>query len=104
VAYSVSQRVHEFGVRMALGARAGDVLRQVVGEGFRTVAIGVVMGIALALAAGRVVASLLYGVSPHDPGSMLFVSATLLLVTLVAAVFPARRATRVDPVTALRVE
>jgi putative ABC transport system permease protein len=104
VAYSVSQRVHEFGVRMALGARTGDVLRQVVGEGFRTVAIGVVIGIALALAAGRLIASLLYGVSPSDPGTMIFVSATLLFVAAVAAVFPARRATRVDPVTALRVE
>ena len=104
VSYGVSQRTHEFGVRLALGARIGDVLRQVVGEGVRTVAIGVVVGVALALAAGRLVASLLYGVSPRDPAALLLVSLALLVVAALAAVVPAWRAARVDPVRALRAE
>jgi putative ABC transport system permease protein len=104
VSYGVSQRTHEFGVRIALGARIGDVLRQVVGEGLRTVAIGVVLGVVLALAAGRLVAALLYGVSPSDPLVLLLVPLVLLAVAALAAVVPAWRAARVDPVTALRSE
>ena len=104
VSYGVSQRTHEFGVRIALGARIGDVLRQVVGEGLRTVAIGVALGIVLALAAGRLVAALLYGVSASDPAVMLLVALVLLAVAALAAVIPAWRAARVDPVTALRAE
>ena len=104
VSYGVSQRTHEFGVRIALGARIGDVLRQVVGEGLRTVAIGVAVGVALALAAGRLVAALLYGVSPSDPAVLALVPAVLLGVSALAALVPAWRASRVDPVTALRTE
>ncbi len=99
---SVSQRTHEFGVRVALGARVRDVVSQVVGEGLRVVLLGIVMGVGLALAAGRLIAALLYGVEPSDPGVMLLVSAALLLVAGVAAVVPAWRASRVNPVIALR--
>ena len=104
VSYSVTQRTHEFGVRAALGARIGDVVRQVIGEGLRVVAIGVVVGIALALAAGTLVSALLYGVTPGDPWVMLAVSAVLLGVATAAALVPAWRAARVDPITALRTE
>lgn len=104
VSYGVTQRTHEFGVRVALGARVRDVLRLVVGEGVRVVAIGVVVGVALALAAGKLVASLLYGVAPHDPLTMTLVGVTLLAVAALAALIPAWRASRVDPVTALRAD
>jgi putative ABC transport system permease protein len=104
VSYAVNQRTHEFGVRVALGARMGDVLRLVVGEGMRVVAIGVIVGVGLALAAGKLVAALLYGVAPYDPAVMLFASATLLVVAALAALAPAWRAARVDPVTALRAD
>jgi predicted permease len=104
VSYGVSQRTHEFGVRIALGARIRDVLRQVLGEGLRTVAIGIAFGVVLALAAGRMIASLLYGVEPSDPAVLLLVTASLLFVAMLAALLPAWRAARVDPVTALREE
>jgi putative ABC transport system permease protein len=104
VSYGVTQRTHEFGVRLALGARIGDVLRLVIGEGLRTVAIGVLIGIALALAAGRLIASLLYGIEPSNAFVIVGVSIVLLGVAIVAALAPAWRAARVDPVNALRTE
>lgn len=104
VAYMVAQRTHEFGVRTALGARTSDILRQVVGTSLRTVAIGVAAGIVLAMIGGRFVAALLYGIEPADPVVMGSVAVALLLVAAGAALGPAWRATRVDPVTALRVE
>jgi ABC-type antimicrobial peptide transport system permease subunit len=104
VSYGVSQRVHEFGVRVALGARAGDVMRHVIGQGVRTVAFGIALGVVLTLAAGRLVASLLYGVSPADPVAMAAVVVLLLGVSIAAALFPAWRASRVDPITALRAD
>ena len=104
VAYSVGQRRHEFGVRVALGAKFGDVLNQVVGEGVRVVAVGIVLGVALSMLGGRLVASLLYGVEPHDVSAMILAGSTLLLVAIVAALVPAWRAARVDPVGALRGE
>jgi predicted permease len=104
VSYGVSQRTHEFGVRAALGAQLGDVVRMVVGEGLRTVAIGAVLGIGLALAAGRLVSAMLYGVSPTDPLTLVLVPGLLLAVAAAAAVLPAWRAGRVDPMTALRAE
>jgi putative ABC transport system permease protein len=104
VSYGVTQRRHEFGVRIALGARLGDVLTQVVGEGVRVVAVGIVVGVALALAAGKLIASLLYGVKATDPLVMTAVAVTLLLVAAAAALVPAWRASRVNPVTALRSE
>ena len=104
VAYTVAQRTHEFGVRMALGARLHDILSQVIGGSLRVVAIGVAAGIALAIAGGRFVAALLYEVEPSDPGVMAGVAVALLLIASAAALGPAWRAARVDPVTALRSE
>jgi predicted permease len=104
VSYGVNQRVHEFGVRIALGAQIGDVLRLVIGEGMRTLAIGIAVGVGLALLAGRFVASLLYGVTPGDPVVIVSVVVTLLIVGVVAALIPATRAARVDPVSALRAD
>ena len=104
VSYGVSLRTHEFGVRAALGATSGAVVRQVVANGLRIVAIGVAVGIAVSLAAGRLVASLLYGISPHDPGALAAVAGGLLLVAGAAMLLPAWRAARLDPVAVLRAE
>jgi predicted permease len=104
VSYGVSQRTHEFGVRIALGARVADVLRQVVGEGIRTVAIGVALGVALAIAAGKLVEALLYGIAPRNPVVLGLVSLSLLVVAILAALVPAWRASRADPIMALRAD
>lgn len=104
VSYAVSQRTFEFGVRVALGARLADVLRQVLADGLRTTVAGMVVGVLLAIAAGRLVASLLYGITPYDPVSIMAVVVFLLVVTAIAALVPAWRAARVDPVTALRAD
>lgn len=104
VSYGVTQRTHEFGVRVALGAQVGDVVRQVVGEGLRTVAVGIALGAALAIAAGRLIAAMLYGIAPKDPGVLVTVSVTLLAVAALAALLPAWRAARADPLAALRAE
>jgi predicted permease len=104
VSYAVSERAHEFGVRVALGARTGDVLRHVLAQGLRTVALGVVIGILMALAAGRLVAALLYEITPNDPAAMGMVVAILLTIATLAALIPAWRAAKVDPIAALRAE
>ena len=104
VSYAVSQRTHEFGVRVALGATGGRIIGQVVGDGVKTVAFGVIAGVLLALALGRIVASLLYGVSPGDPLAMLVAAGVLLAVAVAASFAPAWRAGRADPVTALRTD
>jgi ABC-type antimicrobial peptide transport system permease subunit len=104
IAYNVTQRTHEMGVRIALGARAGDVARLVIGEAVRVGAIGIAAGVALALWATRWVKPLLYDVSPTEPGIYLAVSLVLLAVAVLASWVPARRATRVDPNVALRAE
>jgi predicted permease len=104
VSYAVSQRTHEFGVRVALGATGPVIIRQVVGEGLRTVAIGVLVGIGLALAAGRLIAALLFGVAPDDPTAMLVAGGALLAIAATASFAPAWRAGRSDPVSALRAD
>jgi len=104
LAYLVTQRTREIGLRLALGARPGSVLRLVVGHSFRLSAIGVALGAAAALLLGPAIESQLYGVRPRDAATLATVSAALLAVALLAAYLPARRATRVDPLVALRVE
>jgi putative ABC transport system permease protein len=103
-AYSVSQRTHEMGVRMALGARGGQVMSLVIREGVRVVLIGIAVGVAASLALGRFVASLLYGTSPHDPIVLVAVALVLTFVSILASAVPARRAARTDPVVALRAD
>ena len=104
IAFDVAQRTHELGVRIALGAQVPDVLRLIVGSGLRFAAAGIVVGIAIALAGGRFIAPLLFGVSARDPLILGAVGALLLAVAAVASAIPALRATRVDPNTALRAE
>ena len=104
IAYSVSQRTQEIGIRIALGASRQDVLRMVVGGGLRLAIAGVLIGVALSLAAGRFISALLFGVHPTDPLTFSAVAAALMATALVAAWIPARRATRVDPMVALRYE
>jgi len=104
VSYDVSQRTHEFGVRTALGAQVADIIRAVLREGLTNVVAGLGAGVLLALGAARVVASLLYGVPPRDPLALSVVAGTLIVVAVGAALVPALRASRADPLLALRNE
>jgi predicted lysophospholipase L1 biosynthesis ABC-type transport system permease subunit len=104
VSYGVSQRIPEIGVRMALGATAGDVRRQIVGDTLRMVAAGIAIGAGASLALARVVASLLYATSPTDPITFTLMVLLLAAVALIAGYLPARRASRIDPMRALRAE
>ncbi|HEX6052840.1 MAG TPA: ABC transporter permease [Gemmatimonadaceae bacterium] len=102
IAYNVAQRTHELGVRVALGAQARDLIRLVVTDGLRVALVGIVIGAAVALWAGKWVASLLFSVSPRDPAVFVFVALSLIAVAVVASWIPALRASRVDPNVALR--
>jgi predicted permease len=104
IAYVVSQRTHEIGVRMALGARRSDVLKLVIGQGLRLTGIGLAIGLAAALAAARLLEPLLYGISANDPATMTAVAVGLTVIALSACCLPARKAMRVDPSVALRYE
>jgi putative ABC transport system permease protein len=102
--HSVTQRTREMGIRMALGARGSDLVRGVLGHGLALASVGIVLGTGAALAASRVLARLLYGVSPSDPLTYAGVVVLLAAVAVAASWLPARRATRIDPLTALRAD
>ncbi len=104
VSYGVAQRAHEFGVRLALGARLTDVMRHVLASGLRPVGLGIACGVIGAIFAGKLIASLLYGVSPAEPLTLGAVAVAVLAAAAAAALVPAWRAGRVDPATALRAE
>ena len=104
MSYSVQQRTQEIGIRMALGALASDVRNMVVMQGMRLAIVGVVIGVAAALAMARVIAGFLFGVQARDPGVFVGIPVLLSLVALVAVWLPARRASQVAPVIALRTE
>jgi putative ABC transport system permease protein len=104
MAYTVSQRTVEIGVRMALGASTAEVFRLMIGEGLRLTAVGIALGVAGSVAVGRLLTALLFGVGPGDPRTFAVTAAMLVMVGAVACVIPARRATRVDPMVALRAE
>ncbi len=104
MAYGVAERTREIGLRQALGADRGDILRLVVRQGARLTAIGLVLGVALSLAAGRLITGMLYGVAPGDPRATAVVALVVGLVSLAAVLLPARRAAALDPMAAIREE
>ncbi len=104
MSYAVSRRTHEIGVRVSLGAQRGDVVRLIVGQGMRVALAGTVAGLGGALAASRAMSTILYGVGPADPVAFAVALIVLGAAALVATLVPAHRATRIDPLTALRTE
>jgi putative ABC transport system permease protein len=104
MAYSIAQRTHEIGVRVALGAQQRDILRIAVGEGFMLVLSGIISGLIGAAILARFLSTMLFNVSPNDPFTFVAIPVLLASVALLACYIPARRATRVDPLVALRNE
>jgi putative ABC transport system permease protein len=104
ISFPVSQSTHEIGVRMALGARTRDVLLLVLGQGLRLVLGGMVLGVVATLPLTRLLASMLYGVTPTDITTFVTIALLLIFVAMMACYIPARRATKVDPLIALRYE
>ena len=104
MAYTVARRRREIGIRIAVGARSGDVLKLFLGESLVIVTVGIACGVALAYAGSRLLKSLLYGLQPNDSATLLGAAAVLFLVGAAAAIIPARRASRTDPSVALRYE
>ena len=104
IAYTVARRTHEIGIRMALGAGRSDVLRLVMRRAVALTAIGIAVGLAAAFAVTRMLGSLLFEIDPHDPITFGGIAALLAMIALAASYVPAFRATRVDPVVALRYE
>lgn len=102
MAYSVTERTHQIGVRMALGAGSNDMLRMALLDGAKAASVGVVVGLAAAFALTRVMSSLLYNVSAADPMTFSGISALIVCVSVIASYIPARKASRVDPIVALR--
>jgi len=102
LAYMVGQRSHEIGIRMALGARRDDILRMFLRKGVALAGVGIVAGVVFSASTASLMASLLYGVRPHDPAVFLIVPLLLLAVAALASYLPARRATKVNPMIALR--
>jgi putative ABC transport system permease protein len=104
VSYGVARRTHEFGIRMALGAERGDLLARVLAQGFSVVSVGAAIGLAGSLALARLLAAMLYQVKPHDLASLVLAPALFTILAMVACYLPARRASKVDPMVALRYE
>jgi ABC-type antimicrobial peptide transport system permease subunit len=104
MSYTVEQRMQEIGIRMALGADQGKIMRLVLGQGMRLALVGTALGIAGAYGLTRLLAKFLFGVKPSDPLAFSIVASTLIVVTLLAGLVPTRRAMRVDPIVALRQE